>query len=466
MGKWPQRIGGTLIDQGLFAGSNFVLNVLLARWMPAEEYGAFVVAYAWFLIPVSVYEAIMNEPMSIYGAGKYAKHFKRYLGFLYYGHVGVGLVVFLILGLGALFAYFFHSSEPQFLYQWTQESFNAGLPPFEPTHVVSSAMLGIAMAAPFILMRWLTRQPFYISATPHLSALGGLVYFTVALTTTVGLYLINLLTPLSAALAMGFGGLVSSVFLTVFLLHPVYKDDESGINWRKIVNDHWQYGRWATGTRLLMWIPVNLPYIVFPIFFGLSTSAGLRALLNLIMPVTMTINAMTAILLPSFVRLYHGQGREKVLVRVRVVIMINLVLTGVYCLAVTLLGKPIMHLVFDGKFDDMVTIPILFTMGLTPILIGVNVILDAALRAMGGVRQSFMTRLTPAVLALTVGIVLLARFELLGRNLAALLYGLVTMVLLLRYHKLGVGEVSKDTEARSDDLSGETPAADLSLDEL
>ena len=47
--KWLHKGGFAVLDQGLFAGSNFLASILLARWLPAAEYGAFVVAYSIFL---------------------------------------------------------------------------------------------------------------------------------------------------------------------------------------------------------------------------------------------------------------------------------------------------------------------------------------------------------------------------------------------------------------------------------
>ena len=34
--SWMQKISGALVDQTVFAGSNFVINVILARHMPVE----------------------------------------------------------------------------------------------------------------------------------------------------------------------------------------------------------------------------------------------------------------------------------------------------------------------------------------------------------------------------------------------------------------------------------------------
>ena len=38
---WVGKGSLAVLDQGLFAGSNFMLNVLLARWLAPADFGAF-----------------------------------------------------------------------------------------------------------------------------------------------------------------------------------------------------------------------------------------------------------------------------------------------------------------------------------------------------------------------------------------------------------------------------------------
>ena len=50
---WTTRGFWAIVDQALFALSNLLINVLLARWLSPREYGAFVTAYV-VLVLVSV----------------------------------------------------------------------------------------------------------------------------------------------------------------------------------------------------------------------------------------------------------------------------------------------------------------------------------------------------------------------------------------------------------------------------
>ena len=67
-------------------GTNFVVNILLARWLTPAEYGAFALAYSVFVLLGVFHIAILIEPMLVFGPGRYRERFPEYLGILLRGH--------------------------------------------------------------------------------------------------------------------------------------------------------------------------------------------------------------------------------------------------------------------------------------------------------------------------------------------------------------------------------------------
>ncbi|GIX47763.1 MAG: hypothetical protein KatS3mg131_1974 [Candidatus Tectimicrobiota bacterium] len=61
--RWARKGGLAVLDQGLFSGANFLVNILLARWLPPEEYGAFAVALSVFYLLAGFHTAVLTEPM-------------------------------------------------------------------------------------------------------------------------------------------------------------------------------------------------------------------------------------------------------------------------------------------------------------------------------------------------------------------------------------------------------------------
>jgi O-antigen/teichoic acid export membrane protein len=47
--RWGLKGGMAIVDQGIFSGSNFVLYILLARWLAPDDYGAYALGFAGIL---------------------------------------------------------------------------------------------------------------------------------------------------------------------------------------------------------------------------------------------------------------------------------------------------------------------------------------------------------------------------------------------------------------------------------
>jgi O-antigen/teichoic acid export membrane protein len=99
---------------------------------------------------------------------------------------------------------------------------------------------------------------------------------------------------------------------------------------------------------------------------------------------------------------------------------------------------------YDGQHDEYVNLPVLLSLGAIPIAVVSGVVYTTALRAMGWVKLTFQSKIIPTILTLTIGILLVAKWGILGANLAALMNAGVTMFLLWWYfrQRLQSNEVS------------------------
>src|SRR5580658_3342800 len=75
---WAISSSVAILDQGLTSCSSLVLNLLLARWLPAETYGAFAVAFAGFLFVSGFHNVLLLEPMSVIGPARYGGQLSDY----------------------------------------------------------------------------------------------------------------------------------------------------------------------------------------------------------------------------------------------------------------------------------------------------------------------------------------------------------------------------------------------------
>ena len=69
--NWSHRGVLAILDQGLISGSNFVVAILLARWLTPKEYGTYALAFEVFLFMAALYGSLILEPMSVFGPSLY-----------------------------------------------------------------------------------------------------------------------------------------------------------------------------------------------------------------------------------------------------------------------------------------------------------------------------------------------------------------------------------------------------------
>src|ERR1700730_5788501 len=133
--QWLRRGATAIADQGLFATSGFFVNILLARWLPRVEYGAYALAFSIYMFLSSFHNALLLEPMSVYGPASYRNSLPEYLGRLVRLHVVVTVFLGLVTCIGVSVVGLFYKNS-----------------------VLLSALWGVGLGIPWMLLFWLWRR--------------------------------------------------------------------------------------------------------------------------------------------------------------------------------------------------------------------------------------------------------------------------------------------------------------------
>jgi len=401
---WVGKGSLAILDQGLFASSNFLLNVLLARWLAPADYGAFALAYSVFLLLGVLHNGLLTGPMLVFGPGKYRESFPQYLGILMRGHFA------LMLPSAALLA------ATAFLLGWL----------YSP--VVERAFLGLAIATPVILLLWLLRRAFYARLNPGWAAAAGVVYLLVLLTSALALRAAGYLTPTTGFLTMAVGSLISSLFLLV-LLRPALAADSSRI--RGVAADHWRYGKWLVAAAGPAWVTDSIYFVVLPAWAGLAAAGGLKALLNIAMPALQTIGALGLLLLPILVRDRNCGGPRAMKRTMKLSLALFLLGSASYMALLWVFRLQFFHFLYGGKYDAYATWPLLMV-GLLPFAQSLPAVMGSALGALERPNLAFQASVGSSAVALVLGIPLTARLGV-GGALVGLIVSYAVMGVLMLF---------------------------------
>lgn len=402
--------GLAVLDQGLISGSNFLVGILLARWLAPGEYGAYALAFAIFLLLSFVSQSLLFEPMAVFSGSAYQKSMRGYFRSVLWIHLAMTVVTFVLLGTAAGVA--FLRAEPN------------GLP---------GALLGVTLASPCILLFWLARRAYYTQLSPARATSGAAVYCLLLVT---GLFLVHQrqrLSSFSAYVLMGAAALGTAAYL-LWHLRRILPGIEAGPKFGEACRRHWDYGRWALASSFATWIPFYMYYPLLSAFSGMAQAGELRALMNLALPLEQTYTALSSLLLPWAARV---QLREGVASSSRLNYRLTALYTGgavLYWAVLIPLRIPAFHLLYGGKYLEVAY--------LIP-LVGLETLLSSAafgpatvLRAMESPASIFYARLAASVLCLAIGVPLTRSSGLVGvmwsivlSNVAAFL---ITLYLLRR----------------------------------
>jgi len=326
---WAMKGGLAVLDQGVFAGSNFAISILLARWLSPEQYGMYAVAFAVLLFLLNFHQALVLEPMLVFGSSVYRDCLQGYLKALLSLHLGISLVMVFGLCVSAAVASKLGQAN--------------GLP---------GALIGVAFAAPTVLLLWLTKRIFYLKLSPAPSVGAALLYCALTMGGLALVYKHNHLSPLSAFLLMGLGALGASIVVLSYLRLRLSSSQHAPSlrdTWRR----HWRYGRWALGANAMMWIPINAFYPLLSRFSGMAQAGELKALMNFAAPMLQACAALHTLMLPYASRVLEERGTPGVSIVVRRMTLLCVSCAVPYWVVLLLFKGSAFRILYSGRYTEV-----------------------------------------------------------------------------------------------------------------
>lgn len=405
--SWASAAGWAVADQGLFAGSSFVINLLLARWLMPESYGAFAVGLAAMTLAGVVHVAILTEPLTVFGPGKHRERFNAYLATVLLGHVAVSAVLAAVLALVGL----------------VERSLGSPL--------VGQALIAFAAATPIILLLWFLRRTTYVQTQPHHAAWAGLLYLLIVVGLAWVLRTAGTLTLVWAVAVQACAATISAAVL-LFWLRPDFRKAHAPLR-REVWHDHWRFGRWGIATGLTYYATNQAFFLILPTFHGLEAAGALRAVTNLTVPMALIGTAISSLLTPMLVRSRGTPAFRSIVRRAAVGLCCG---GAAFAVLLIVFRRPLLDLAYGGRYMGQAGVLVVLATGIVPAM-AVD-LLSATLRAAERPRAAFMAFVYSAGVGLTAGSTLTLLYGLRGAAGAIVLCAGTSLIMLAReVYRLG-----------------------------
>ena len=338
--RWGFRIGWTVLDQAFVSGANFVLSILLARWLSADAFGTYAVVTAVFLFLVNLQSAVVLEPMSIFGAAEEHSSVPAYLTSTAWIQSGIGFGFGLLTLVGAAVA----SAHDR------------------------TTVIALGWMLPLMLLPWYTRRVCYLRMRPDVAALSSFAYAVLLTVLALALRHADRLTSASAIYATGAASLIAAAVAWSQVRAPI-----GGVKWAgarlgldATIRRHWGYGKWVVLYAVLYLGVGPIQTFVAAWLVGYDAAGALRALLVFTMPPFQVITALTSMLfLPIVARDFARGDMRSVQARTWALFIGLLAFAIVYEFALFIFASRLERVLYHGKYAGSAwLIPVL---GLLPI---------------------------------------------------------------------------------------------------
>ena len=409
---WGKKSALSLIDQGFTSGASFGVNIFLARLMPAEEYGAFAVAFAAFLFFSGFHNVLLLEPMSVLGPARYADALPEYFR--------KQLQVHTVL-VGALSAAVF--------------VFGLVLWRITPSSPLVGAVIGGALALPFLLLLWLVRRMCYVVQRPATAALGSAFYLVFVVGGLFLLWRLRLLGSFTAFSLMAAGSLFAAGVLAWRLgLFAPGSDAHGATSWRLALRENWGYGRWLVGSIVLFSVSSQTQMFLVAGSLGLGAAGVLRAMQIPSLAMAQVVTAIGLLVLPTLSYEFGRGATERIRHKAMLVSAGLFVVTAGFAALLALEARRTGQLLFGGKYEAYVWLmPLL---ALIPAVNGISAGYSMALRASQKPRFDLISNLFAAPVAVVSAFVFMRIWGLAGAAMSMLLsYAVLSFVTIVFFRK-------------------------------
>lgn len=368
-GRWLSKGAWALMDRGLFAVSNFILNVLLARWVSIEAYGAFAIAFALFLLLGAFYTALVTEPMLVFGPKRYIHRLDPYFGALLRLHTAYCACGFVVLVAIGVIAYAFGAAH------------------------LAKACVAFALAQPFILFLWLMRRACYLRSRPRPAAIAGFAYLLLMI---VGMSVLNRI-GLTVEGAVGVMA-ICAIPAGGGLWWSQFRGAHHRTIGATVFQRHLRYARWSIPARVTTFLYNRAYYFVLPFAAGAAAVATFRALMNLVMPMVIFNASLCVLLLPILAGKKNLLGQGK---KMTVILGGLLTIPLLYLVFLSCFGEEVLHFLYGNKYTAQG--PVLMVIGAIPIASMLCALAGTMARSRARSDITFMAASVAAVFTLLVG---------------------------------------------------------------
>ncbi|WP_299678499.1 lipopolysaccharide biosynthesis protein [uncultured Tenacibaculum sp.] len=392
------------LDQALVSGTNFLSNILLAKYLGIEEFGVYVIIVLGMLLFTLIFQSLVTIPMMNITPKVSLKN--EYLKVVKIQSIGFSLLLSLLAFLMINLSWIFNKN-------WDLSDYS----------LLITLLIFVTLNQDFV------RRYFYVKETPKLSFFSDLLRNSLFLGATTSLFLFYDITLRKTLLILTIANL-----LGVIPFYAIYKNLKVNLeNFKVHFFRNWMFSKWLLASSIIQWVSDNTFMLGAGAFLGATAVGAQKAAQSLFGITHIFFHALDNIV-PLKIATYIKDNDQTSIVKYIVrLIFVGLFVVGVFTLLFLVFKNTLFETIFNK--DYLPYTYLLYYIAIFYISLALTNPIIYLIKATENTKVLFLAQAIISMLFLGVVKLITNKYGVLAQPISSILYQVIFISVILIYFK-------------------------------
>lgn len=395
------------LDQALVSGTNFLSNILLAKYLGIEEFGVYVIIVLGMLLFTLIFQSLVTVPMMNITPKIAVK--EEYLKVIKIQSLGSSVVLSLISYLILKFSWVLDKN-------WDLSDYS----------LIITILIFVTLNQDFI------RRYFYVKEKPKLSFISDTVRNTLFLGGTTVLFLHYTISLQKTLLILTVANL-----LAIIPFYAIYKNLKISIyRFKMHFMRNWMFSKWLLASSIIQWVSDNTFMLGAGAFLGATAVGAQKAAQSLFGVTHIFFHALDNIVPLKLATYIKDKDHKSIVNYIVRLIFIGLFVVGFFTLIFLVFKNTLFETLFNK--DYLPYTYLLYYIAIFYISLALTNPIVYLIKATENTKVLFLAQAIISILFLGIVKVITDKYGVLAQPVSSILYQVIFISVILIYFKSNV----------------------------
>lgn len=395
------------LDQALVSGTNFLSNILLAKYLGIEEFGVYVIIVLGMLLFTLIFQSLVTVPMMNITPKVSSKN--EYLKVVKIQSIGFSLLLSLLAFLMINLSWIFNKN-------WDLSNYS----------LLITLLIFVTLNQDFV------RRYFYVKETPKLSFFSDVLRNSLFLVGTTALFLFYDITLRKTLLILTVANL-----LGIIPFYAIYRNLKVNLeNFKVHFFRNWMFSKWLLASSIIQWVSDNTFMLGAGAFLGATAVGAQKAAQSLFGITHIFFHALDNIVPLKIATYIKNNDRTSIVKYIVRLIFIGLLVVGVFTLLFLVFKNTLFETIFNK--DYLPYTYLLYYIAIFYISLALTNPIVYLIKATENTKVLFLAQTIISISFLGIVKLITDKYGVLAQPISSILYQIIFISVILIYFRSNV----------------------------